>query len=235
MGFYRGPNIIRDGLVLYLDAANQKSYPGSGTTWNDLSGNGNNGTLVNGPTFNSENNGSIMFDGVDDTCRLPVNFFTLNSPQQGTVNLTVKIPPLNTLTSTVLFQDGGTTAQLIYFYRNSSFAVNQYAWLIYFNNTTGGTGAVLHYIPYIPGEWYTTTLTFNTEGQTSVYVNGILRNTTNVTNFTSWRRNGGNIPSFTGGSGAGIGNVSIFSYYNRALTAEEIQQNYNATKSRFNL
>jgi hypothetical protein len=63
---FTGPNIVTDGLVLYLDAANQKSYPGTGTTWNDLSGNGNNGTLVNGPTFNSDNNGSIVFDGVDD-------------------------------------------------------------------------------------------------------------------------------------------------------------------------
>jgi len=51
MGFSRGPKIVTDGLVLALDAANTKSYPGSGTTWNDLSGNGNTGTLNNGPTF----------------------------------------------------------------------------------------------------------------------------------------------------------------------------------------
>jgi hypothetical protein len=58
------PNIVTDGLVMYLDAANTKSYPGSGTTWNDLSGNSNNGTLINGPTFNP--NGGIDFDGTDD-------------------------------------------------------------------------------------------------------------------------------------------------------------------------
>ena len=66
MGFYRGPNIVKDGLVLHLDAANYKSYPGSGTTWSDLSGNGNNGTLTNGPTFDSGNRGSIVFDGSND-------------------------------------------------------------------------------------------------------------------------------------------------------------------------
>ena len=61
------PNsIIDDGLVLYLDAANTKSYPGSGTTWTDLSGNGNNGTLENGVGYNSGNGGSLVFDGVDD-------------------------------------------------------------------------------------------------------------------------------------------------------------------------
>lgn len=52
------PDIVRSGLVLNLDAAEPASYPGTGTTWYDLSGNGNNGTLVNGPTYNSANGGS---------------------------------------------------------------------------------------------------------------------------------------------------------------------------------
>ena len=60
------PKIITNGLVLSLDAANNKSYPRSGTTWTDLSGNNNTGTLTNGPTFNAGNQGSIVFDGVDD-------------------------------------------------------------------------------------------------------------------------------------------------------------------------
>ncbi len=66
MSFNYSPRIITDGLVLYLDAANTRSYPGSGTAWNDLSRSGNNGTLVNGPTFNSANLGSIVFDGTND-------------------------------------------------------------------------------------------------------------------------------------------------------------------------
>src|SRR6056300_382098 len=59
-------NIVTDGLVLNLDAARKDSYNRTGTTWNDISGNGNNGTLTNGPTFDSEDYGSIVFDGVDD-------------------------------------------------------------------------------------------------------------------------------------------------------------------------
>ena len=70
MAFNYSPNIITDGLVLYLDAANTKSYPGSGTTWRDLSKSQLNGTLTNGPTFNSSNGGSIVFDGVDDYVNL---------------------------------------------------------------------------------------------------------------------------------------------------------------------
>lgn len=60
------PSIVTSGLVLALDAGNTKSYPGSGTTWTDLSGNGNTGTLTNGPTYNSSNGGSIVFDGAND-------------------------------------------------------------------------------------------------------------------------------------------------------------------------
>ena len=63
-----GPNIITNGLVLALDAANTKSYVSGSTVWRDLSGNNNSGSLTNGPTFNSANGGSIVFDGVDDYC-----------------------------------------------------------------------------------------------------------------------------------------------------------------------
>ena len=66
MGLSHSPNIVTDVLVLCLDAANRRSYPGSGNSWLDLSGNGNNGTLTNGPTYSSANGGSLVFDGVDD-------------------------------------------------------------------------------------------------------------------------------------------------------------------------
>ena len=66
MACHGGPDIVEDNLVLYLDAANTKSYPGTGTTWTDLSGNGVTGTLVNGATFNSGNGGYIVFDGAND-------------------------------------------------------------------------------------------------------------------------------------------------------------------------
>ena len=60
------PKIVTDGLKVCFDAANSKSYPGSGTTWYDLSGNDNHGTLLNSPTFNSDNGGCFVFDGTDD-------------------------------------------------------------------------------------------------------------------------------------------------------------------------
>ena len=79
------PKTVTNGLVLSLDAANTKSYPKSGTTWTDLSGNSNNGTLTNGPTFSAVNGGCIVFDGVDDYVDVS-DASTLNSNTQ-TINI----------------------------------------------------------------------------------------------------------------------------------------------------
>jgi len=72
---FSSQDIVRDGLVLWLDANDKTSYPGTGTVWRDLSLSGNIGTLTNGPTFDSANGGSIVFDGSNDYVRIP------NSPE----------------------------------------------------------------------------------------------------------------------------------------------------------
>ena len=71
MALAHSPSIVTDGLALCLDGANVKSYPGSGTTWKDLSGKGNDGTLTNGPTFSSDDGGSILVDGSNDFISIP--------------------------------------------------------------------------------------------------------------------------------------------------------------------
>ena len=76
MGLSHSPRIVTDGLVFCVDAGDKMSYPGAGTTWTDLSKNRNNGTLTNGPTFNSANGGSIVFDGTNDYANMSnFNFF----------------------------------------------------------------------------------------------------------------------------------------------------------------
>ena len=84
---YANGKIVTDGLVLSLNAADRNSYPGSGTTWTDTSGNGNNGTLTNGPTFNSGNGGYIQFDGTNDR----VDIADANSLDFGTGGFTILV------------------------------------------------------------------------------------------------------------------------------------------------
>lgn len=82
--------IVTDGLVLALDAADTNSYTSGSTTWRDMSGNGNNSTLTNGPTFDSGNGGSIVFDRVDDYA----NFYAPNLTTTTTVEMWTKIDTL---------------------------------------------------------------------------------------------------------------------------------------------
>ena len=85
MALIHSPKIVTDGLKYFLDAGNVKSYPGSGTTWRDLSGNGSNSELVNGPTYGSSNGGHIIFDGTNDYSRVT----TTPPGLTGNINLTV--------------------------------------------------------------------------------------------------------------------------------------------------
>ena len=75
MGFYRGPNIVTDGLVSAYDAASTRSYPGTGTAWDDLSGNNNDGTLYNGVVYTTANYGTMEFDGSDDYMQADVSTY----------------------------------------------------------------------------------------------------------------------------------------------------------------
>ena len=79
MGINYNPRIVTNGLVLALDAGNIKSYPGSGTTWGDLSGNGNVGIMTNGPVYSSMNGGTIVFDGNNDNVSIGTNGFSFGS------------------------------------------------------------------------------------------------------------------------------------------------------------
>lgn len=244
MGFYRGPQIVRDGLVLYLDAANTKSYPGSGTTWNDLSGNGNNGTLVNGPTFDSGNNGSIVFDGVNDYISVPNQILgNLSNDNSLTVSVFANVnePSLTTRSGLLCNQKyqsevdpGGFGLVIESFGR---FAVNL---------TKDVDGVKTSYeslgVSTLNRQQYAEyCFTYNSITKTVItYKNGIQQGSTTNPNY-GWSKNTTNRPTVIGvNTQGGWGNfykmnIGISKIYNRALTAEEILQNYNATKSRYGL
>jgi hypothetical protein len=221
MAYFHSPQIVKDGLVLLLDAANTKSYPGSGTTWFDRSGNGNNGTLVNGPTFDSGNGGSIVFDGVNDDIDLgnsAATQFPHTSPW--TASLIGKIISQNTSFPGFLIKgsSGAGGSGVLFFYTGANT-------LFIKHNNIQPSVSISSTSPFFVS-WV-----HNGDGSTLIYVNGnyiTAGPTLSLTDTTN---------SLRLGRGDAYGNVAIynFSKYNRALTASEILQNYNAIKGRFGL
>jgi hypothetical protein len=236
------PSIVTSGLVLNLDAANMKSYPRSGTTWRDLSGLGNNGTLTNGPTFNSQNGGSIVFDGTNDR----VECGNLGSlPNQGTIQYWMYSTAVenyrNVLTTGPINGTGGSTG-------NRAIRFEQYTTptpyggfnaMLGSDSATGLTGFTnFDYSPSAslnPNVWYHVSLTWNqSASNVTGHLNNILKFNSSCTTFPS------TIPSLYIGVGCETsryfkGNISNVLIYNKALTPSEVQQNYNATKTRFGL
>lgn len=220
-----GPNIITDKLILAIDGANQKSYPGTGTTWDDLSGNGNNITLINGPTFNTDNGGNILFDGVNDRMSL-TNSITLSQTSDWTLQTWVKSNQTLAKTAYLLLLNsdiGGGANFFLFEWNNRVLARNSSGTAFAFQ--TGWT-------PGLP-------LNNSTFLLTIIGRNGFLEVYSNVTKTTVNAVLSGDLVfnSIMNGNNnyQPGGNLYTFNYYNRALTSEEIQQNYNATKSRFGL
>lgn len=224
-----GLSIVKDGLVLYLDAANQKSYPGSGTTWNDLSGKGNNGTLINGPAFNTGSNGSIVFDGINDYIEIPDSNSLKSSI--GTINFWVKLISAN-----------GSNPPVLIGKHNPGGSLNGYT--LYINNdgtigyqiknssqTTNGASP----IPIIKNQWANITFKYSSGVLTELYINGVLVYSTGCVNFTISSQPLRLSDSVDTYWGIFSGNFSNLLIYNKLLTSEEITTIYNATKGRFGL
>jgi hypothetical protein len=234
MGLSHSPSIITQNLSLCLDAANPKSYPGSGTTWTDLSGNGNNGTLVNGVGYNSGNLGSLVFDGVDD--RVSCGTGSLNNlsafsglmwiyktgvgPTGGDRLLTKRSSAqgsgwwdfLTLPNHAISFNADFLTTDII---RESSttFALNTWNMVAF---TWDGTSSASNIKLYINAN--ETSYSTSTNG-----VGGRVSETTNdlVVGNADWA----NRPF--------MGRVGVVQVYNRVLTNSELLQNFNALRSRF--
>jgi hypothetical protein len=206
------PTMVTDGLVLCLDAANGRSYPGSGTAWDDLSGNGNNGTLVNGVGYSGDNLGSLVFDGVNDY----VNNGTITTGGKITVNAWIKI---NT---------GGIVQHIV-----DSSSNSWHLAILGNNRPYFWNGSTYHQSAQIlsTSTWYM--ITGVQSSTLDIYVNGVLSQSLSINaNITT---NNVNIGRYQSGTRPYNGNIAQVSIYNRALTAQEIQQNFNATRGRFGI
>lgn len=222
MGFYDGPTIVTNGLVVLLNAADKNSYPGSGTVWTDLSGNNYTGTLVNSPTFNSNNGGSIVFNGTS-------HYITLSNTAFGTnpfsVDMWIK-PNVSQATNSTLIGVGtapGATNWQICFQSNILVMVA--------NATAVGTTT------YTANDvWTNFTMVRESTGTngSKFYINGVLNvSFTMADNFTDTA--GYRMGINRAGTVYYTGNIANAQIYNRALSATEVLQNYNSQKSRFGL
>jgi hypothetical protein len=230
MAFNYSPKVITDGLVMYLDAGNNRSYASGSTSWLDLSRGGNNGTLTNGPTFSSANGGSIVFDGTNDYC------ITTALPLTGTeTNLTLacwfRPSNVNTIRSIMSIGDEQNGKRRMILQRNAQIEANGYnadftstsnvlstnTWcciVIVYSSSTLSTGVKLY---------------FNGVETIGTVTTGTILNAFTNTKCTICGNNA------TPPTENAQGNIALAQIYNRTLSAQEVLQNYNALKGRFNL
>ena len=217
-------SIITNGLVLNLDAGFTPSYSTSGASWYDLSYSGNNGTLTNGPTFNTSNGGSIVFDGVDDYCSLP----NTNTLSAGTGDFTFNawIYPTSWPNNSWSPIYVTSTTNGIWIGQNSS---NQFVLRAF------GVADRLQFSP-VPSANTWTNVTITRIGTTAtLYYNGVsmTSSTTNQNFIQGFTYIGNDVGS---GSGPAYyqGRISNIQFYkNIGLTSTQVLSNYNALKSRF--
>lgn len=217
-----GSNIVTNGLVLALDAGNTRSYPGSGTAWTDVSGNGNNGTLVNSPTYATTNGGQFTFNGTNQsvdinnslvvTAATFITWLRRNGNQASYAGILFSGGTGST-TGTTSFS---TTNNLGYHWNDITASWSFNSGLLIPDNT-----------------WCMTALSVNSTTAT-LYVN--LQTATNSASHTSTNLSGLRL----GVNGEFLqhffnGTIGATYLYNRALSVDEVTQNYNALRGRFGL
>ena len=203
--------IVTDGLVFNIDSAQLRSYPGTGTAWDDLSGNNFNVTL-NGPTFNSANGGVIVFDGINDLATYSERLFSGDF----TISFWEQI-------------NGGIISnnQITLGNTNGNPGINHFNG--YIRMWTGSSDTVVATLPTAVNTWYNYTYT-RTGTTYRFYINGVLNNT-NTAGVFNFRSN----TLSPGPSGFFNGRIPIVHMYNRGLSDAEVLQNYSALRSRFGL
>ena len=220
-------SIVTNGLVLNLDAGNVVSYPGTGTTWTDLSGNGNNGTLVNGTSYSSESGGTLAFDGINDYVQGPNLLYGLSKATLcGWVK---KTSTTSVMSFGVMDSLGGKRIEIVWYLNGNLYGEcggNDNFWV---NSLP----------PKIDTGWHFICFTYDGSqatnyGKVSLYFDGAL-----LTNSDQYNTIDSSItvtgPLVIGNrvTGYSTGMISNIQIYNRALTSAEVLQNFDATKSRF--
>ena len=231
-----GPDLVQNGLILALDAADKNSYRGTGTSWFDLSGNANTGTLTNGPTFNGSNGGVIVFDGTDDysltTFSNSSNLINDPTTNGGIISFSIWINVISNTVGGYIISSGGETSSTGFWMANQNGSPEvgiKTTSKVWFKPITGSDFPLNTWI-----NW--SVVCDNTN--MSLYKNGNFYSITTsagVSVSSQFSRFTIGTPTAILGSYCGNNRVSNVFIYNRTLTATEVLQNYNATKTRFGL
>lgn len=225
MSFHYSPKIVRENLVLSLDAANDRSFVSGSTVWNDLSSNMYQSTLINGPTFDSSNCGSISFDGVDDYGTIPyTSDFDLSSTDY-TLEGWFKSNSFSGEQSLISKDTYGVSFDWALLIHNATT-------LIFYSNGTA-TNVTATVPTLLTGQWYHYVVT-SISGVCSIYLNGVLYNSDTMSTsnnsqvYVTVGCYGWNNPN-----GFTNGHISNLKIYRKGLTSSEVQQNYNTLKTRY--
>ena len=222
MGTSYNPRIVTDGLVFCVDAANKRSYPGAGTKWTDLTAIKNNGTLTNGPTFDSANGGSILLDGSDDYVEVQGNYHLFS-----TLTISCWFKPTNSISGGV-----NDTGRIWGKGNNLEIRFGNDGTLL---GDLGSSAALISTrTSWSNTVWYNLVIMLDTATSTSsMYIQSKLDSTGSVSSISGETANMRIGRSASGLGSPMSGKISNFSIYNRVLTPDEIRQNYLATKGRY--
>ena len=217
--FAKPGGMVVDGLTTYVDANNLISYSGSGTSWNDISGNSNNATLINGPTYSTDNGGAIVFDGSNDYA----SFGTAEVMNLTAYTKYIWMRPQGTSSNNLISSSGGSG--------------NHVFWMNGTNNTiAGGNNGQYTQVSYsLPSgnmlnQWQNAVLTYDDSSGLVLYLNGTQVDQNSSSNTFTIKTSF--IAAFRS-SNVFNGEIAQVAIYNRALTAAEVLRNYNTFKSRF--
>ena len=225
MGLNYNPTIVPDGLIVYLDPANSRSYSGSGNTWYDISGNSLNASLVNNPSYTVSNRGTFILDGSSNYFTLPNN--SILSLSEFTISIWVKVLQLN---ADQYLVDTSSNLNFGYGYSFRIRSNNTIRFWAYDANTLVETTETVS-----SNLWYHITVSYSNFSKTQrIYINGSLSASAQHTNAfvladPQYLRIGHS--QVLGGYSKAVIGQSMF--YNRELSASEIKQNYDSSKGRY--
>lgn len=219
-----------NGALLYVDAGNAASYAGSGTTWTGLSNNSHNATLVNSPPFTSASSASYFtFNGTG---------YTYASTTASKFNVTYTGKTVVFVARVTNGAFGVGQFRCVFGTNTGSRNFNTYLYMpstgvLQMHYSAGGTGGMSNNLSLGYNQWFVGAVTHTTGGLVTYYFNGVAVGTNTGITFTQYASNGGEFIAL--GDNYWYGDINMCAVYGRALSSDEIKQDFNSLKARYSL